>query len=88
MSMKEIKIWTLPVERVLYNDLKKMSIDEGKALNDLCLPAIIAFRSELMKIRDSIIAVRKKQLEDAALAQVPLIVPGHQTDPLQYIPAF
>lgn len=80
--------WILDINRALYVELKHFSLDEGKTINELCKPAIEAFNNELLKIRDSIISARKKQMEEAMLSQVPLKVPGHETDPLQYVPAF
>lgn len=80
--------WTLEISRALYVELKHFSLDEGMSINELCKPAIDAFNNELLKIRENIISARKKQLEEAALAQVPLVVSGHQVNPLEYAPAF
>lgn len=86
--MRDSHKWNLEINRALYIELKKLSLDDGKSINEFCKSAIDSFKNELIKIRDNANFVKKKQMEDAALAQVPLVVPGHEVNPLEYAPAF
>lgn len=76
-DMEEYYRWNLNIPRALYNDLKHMSIDEGKSINHFCQPAIDIFISELVALRDQTLAVRAKQREEAEIvASHPLEVSG------------
>ena len=82
--MEEFFRWNLNIPRALYNELKHMSIDEGKSINQFCQPAIDIFMSELVKLRDQTLATRKQQQEEAKLvAENPLEVSGQEIDLLQ-----
>jgi len=63
--MDEYFRWNINIPRALYNELKHMSIDEGKPLSQFCKPALDILTSELVKLRDETLATRKKQLEEA-----------------------
>lgn len=78
--------WVVLVERSLYNELKHMCLDEGKSINEFCKPAIDVFKNELIKLRDSTLAIRQKQHEDAKIAaEHPLVVTGIPIEPISEV---
>ncbi len=84
--MRDYHKWTIPTERSLYNQLKHMSIDEGKTLNELCEPAIKVFKNELVNIINSVLAARQKQEEESRIvAENPMPVSGQYEPPIQTI---
>lgn len=71
--MQDICKWTINTPRSLYNEIRHMSIDEGKSVNQFCQPAIDVFMSELVKLRDQTLATRAKQLEEAQIMNDQLV---------------
>ena len=81
--MEDIHKWTIQTERSIYNELKHMSIDEGKTINEFCKPAIELFKNELVNIIERTQETRRHQKEEAQLVEShPLHVSGQEEDPL------
>lgn len=84
--MKDVHKWTIPIPTSIYVELKHMSFDEGRPLNDFCQSAIDAFQNQLIIIIQDVKEKRRVQEENARLAREnPIKVNLNQEEPLAAI---